>query len=349
MGARRHRLHGLVIAVASAVMAAGAPSSSFATETRRNSAQAGSITLYSGQHEQTVSRLAADFEKRTGVRVSVRSADEATLANQIRQEGSRSPADVFLAENPPALQVLSDRNLLAQVPAATLRAVPRAQSSPTGSWVAVSARAAVLVYNKANVTPADLPSSLLELASPRWKGKVAIAPGETDFQPLITSIARLRGNAAALAWLKAIKRNAKVLDENEQVVAAVNKGTVATGLIDHYYWYRLRDEVGASRTKSALHYFAARDPGMLVDVSGAAVLKSSKHAADARRFLKYLVSKSGQTIIATSQSYEYPLRPGVVNRRIARPLSSFAPARVSATQLGDGKAALVMLQQVGLL
>jgi flavin-dependent dehydrogenase len=34
-----------------------------------------------------------------------------------------------------------------------------------------------------------------------------------------------------------------------------------------------------------LHYFAPRDPGMLVDVSGAAILASSKHGADARRFL----------------------------------------------------------------
>ena len=85
-----------------------------------------------------------------------------------------------------------------------------------------------------------------------------------------------------MAWLKALKRNAKVYDDNELIVAAVNKGAVLTGLVDHYYWYRLRDEVGPSHTKSAIHYFAPRDPGMLVDVSGAAILQSSKHAADAQ-------------------------------------------------------------------
>ena len=129
----------------------------------------------------------------------------------------------------------------------------------------------------------------------------------------------------------------------------MNKGAVVTGLVDHYYWYRMRDEVGRSHTNSALHYFAARDPGMLVDVSGAAVLKSSKHAADARRFLAYLVGTSAQTIIATSESYEYPLRPGVTTRKVERPLGDIVPAKVSATQLGDGKATLDMLQQVGLL
>ena len=207
----------------------------------------------------------------------------------------------------------------------------------------------MLDYNTDKLTKADLPKSLMDLASPAWKGRFAIAPGETDFQPLITSIAKVRGNAAALAWLKAVKTNAKVLEDNELIAAAVNKGTVEAGLVDHYYWYRQRDEVGADNTHSALHYFAPHDPGMLVDVSAAAALKSSKNAADAQRFLAYLVSKPAQTIIATSESYEYPLRPGVVNHKVIRPLGSIVPARVTATQLGDGKAALAMLQQVGLL
>ena len=96
----------------------------------------------------------ADFTKRTGIKVKVRSADEATLANQIIQEGSKSPADVFFAENPPALQVLSEKGLLAPVPAATLAAVPRARSAPSGDWVAISARAAVLDYNTDKLTKA---------------------------------------------------------------------------------------------------------------------------------------------------------------------------------------------------
>ena len=342
----RTPLRALVLGGTCAFMVAGAAATGLAADT---AARAGTITLYSGQHEQTVSKLVADFTKRTGIKVKVRSADEATLANQIIQEGSKSPADVFFAENPPALQVLSEKGLLAPVAPATLAAVPRARSAPSGDWVAISARAAVLDYNTDKLTKADLPKSLMDLASPTWKGRFAIAPGETDFQPLITSIAKVRGDDAALAWLKAVKKNAKVLEDNELIAAAVNKGTVEAGLVDHYYWYRQRDEVGADNTHSALHYFAPHDPGMLVDVSAAAVLKSSKNAADAQRFLAYLVSKPAQTIIATSESYEYPLRPGVVNHKVIRPLGSIVPARVTATQLGDGKAALAMLQQVGLL
>src|SRR6476661_6299062 len=118
MRPQRHSIRGLMVTAACVGTAAIGASSGIA-------ADSGSITLYSGQHEQTVSKLVADFEQRGGAHVSVRSADEATLANQILQEGSRSPADVFFAENPPALQVLSERGLLAPVRAATLSAVAR--------------------------------------------------------------------------------------------------------------------------------------------------------------------------------------------------------------------------------
>ena len=326
---RRTSLRAFVLGGTCALMTAGAVSTGLAAETGRSGARAGSITLYSGQHEQTVSKLVADFEKRTGVNVAVRSADEATLANQIIQEGSRSPADVFFAENPPALQALAERKLLAPVPAATLKAVPRARQLALGTpGSRVSARSAVLVYNTGKIKPGDAAELAARPRQAQVEGQGRDRPGR-DRLPAAGHLDRAaaRQASAAMAWLKALKSNAKVYDDNELIVAAVNKGEVATGLVDHYYWYRLRDEVGPSNTKSALHYFAPRDPGMLVDVSGAAILQSSKHAAEARRFLAYLVGKPAQTIIATSESYEYPLGPGVTTTKIDRPLCRPRPGQ----------------------
>ncbi len=294
-------------------------------------------------------KLVADFEKRTGIQVKLRSNDEASLANQILREGSASPADVFVAENPPALTVLEQQGQLAPVAPATLAKVPARWNAPKRDWVAVSARSAVLAYNTKQVKPSQLPASLRDLAKPEWKGRVGFAPTETDFQPLITAVGALDGEQAATTWLQGLKDNAKVYDDNEALIAAVNRGEVETGLVDHYYWYRLRDEVGRAKTDSALHYFGGGDPGALVDVSGAAALKSSGHAAAAQRFLAYLVSRPAQQIVATSESYEYPLGSGVTTTRVAKPLSALQPPHLTVQQLGDGRAALQSLQQVGLL
>jgi iron(III) transport system substrate-binding protein len=307
------------------------------------------ITLYSGQHEQTTAMLVASFEKHTGIKVKVRPGDEAELANQIMQEGSNSPADVFYTENTPPLEHLREQGLLASLDATTLAAVPARYSSAQGYWVGVSSRVSVLVYNTKQASPSSLPSSILALAEPRWKGKLGIAPSETDFQPLITSITKFDGSATAEKWLKGMQANSKIYPDNETVVAQVNNGESAVGLINHYYWYRLRDEVGEKGLHSALAYYAAHDPGNLLNVSGAAVLKSSSHQAAAQALVAFLVNAEGQEVLAHSHSYEYPLRPGIAPAKGLRPFAEIEPAPITLSELGDGSAPLEMEQKLGLL
>ncbi len=307
------------------------------------------LTLYNGQHEQTTALLVKAFERQTGIKVQVRSDDESTLGNQIEQEGSSSPADVFYTENTPVLEKLSEDGLLAPVASSTLAAIPSRYDSARGLWVGVSGRISALVYNTSKLKPAELPSSILELASPQWKGKVGFAPSETDFQPLVTAIIKLDGTAAAERWLKGLQANGTVYPDNETVVAQVNNGESELGPINHYYWYRLRAEEGSSGTHSALHYYSPGDPGDLLDVSGAAVLKSSSHRAEAQELLAFLVSHTGQEVLAHSDSFEYPLRPGVSSARGLTPLASLKPISLSPAELGDGSVPLAIEQRLGLL
>ncbi len=189
------------------------------------------LTLYNGQHPATTDALVSAFEKSTGVQVKVRSDDEGLLANQIVTEGSRSPADVFYTENAPPQQLLSAQHLLAPLDKATLAKVKPAYNSTDGTWVGVSARAAVLVYNTKKISASQLPHSVLDLAKPQWKGKVGVAPSETDFQPLVTAVDDLKGQAATITWLKGLKSNSTIYDDNEGLVAAVNRGRYSRG--DH--------------------------------------------------------------------------------------------------------------------
>jgi iron(III) transport system substrate-binding protein len=308
------------------------------------------ITLYNGQHEQTTDALVKAFEKESGVTVKVRSDDEDVLAQQMEQEGAHSPADVFFTENTPPLVRLDEKGLLAPVDAKTLTAVPSQYSAGDHSWVGVSARVSVLVYNTKDLKPADLPTSVLDLANPKWKGKLDIAPSETDFQPIVTSVADDIGAAATVKWLQGLKANAGAHQDpdNETLVANVNKGITQIGVINHYYWYRLRDEDGATGTHSALARFAPGDDGYLFDVSGAGVLKSSQHKAAAQAFVDFLVSKSGEQVLTASDSWEYPIGSGVRNSELP-PLAQDKPKQFSLDKIGDGNKAVTLLQQAGLL
>lgn len=347
---------GSAVVAAAAVLAAGAALSACGSSSSGGNGT--TITLYNGQHEQTADNLVSAFEQKTGIHVVVRSDDEDTLADQIATEGAKSPADVFFTENSPPLESLQARGLLAKVDASTLASTPSKFSSPSGDWVGVSARVSVLIYNPSLISARQLPTHISQLASPAYRGKLALAPGETDFQPIVTAYQRAYGTAATLTWLQKIHANAAghIYPDNETIADEVNRGAAAFGVVNQYYWYRMRAEIGPGNMHSRITYLAAGDPGYVLDVSGAAVLKSSTHQAAAQKFVAFLVSKQGQEILATpgtgtgqSLSFEYPIASGVSTKAGETPFSQLKPYPITIGQLGDGSTAISLMTKAGLL
>jgi iron(III) transport system substrate-binding protein len=308
------------------------------------------LTIYSAQHEQTVDLLTKAFTKQTGIEVKVRNGEGPELASELVKEGAASPADVFFTENSPELELLSEKGLLTKVAPATLASVPAADSGPRGDWVGVFARENVLAFNKDLVKEQDLPASLLDLAKPEWKGKVAIAPTDADFLPLIGAVVALKGRAAALDWLKGLRENAAIFDDDEGVSAAVERGASATGIVNNYYWARLRVETGADKMKSGIHHFGGGDVGGLVNVSGAAALKASRHQDAAQKFLAFLVSRPAQELVSHLDiTFEYPLTPGVAANAALKPMSELTPPKITLKEIGDDRDAAQLLREAGLI
>lgn len=332
---RRLFLGALAAAIPAAVSSAAAPET---------------LTLYSAQHQQMVDMVIAAFIKATGIKVRVHQGEAPEIASQLIAEGPSSPADLVFIENSPELVLLDEKGLLAKVDAATLAQVPAKYSAPDGDWVGVLARENVLAYNPAKIAASALPASLMDLAKPAWKGKVAIAPTDADFLPLVSAVAKLKGRAAALAWLKGLKANAQIFQDDEGVVAAVDRGSVATGIINNYYWARLRTEEGPARLHAKIHHFGHHDVGALVNISGAGVLRSSKHQAAAQRFLAFLVSKPLQEMLAKSDvDFEYPLAKGVAANPLLKPFDQLDPPPIGVAQLGDDREAGRLLREAGLI
>jgi iron(III) transport system substrate-binding protein len=313
-------------------------------------AQQMTLTLYSAQHEQVVAMLTDAFTKESGIKVAVRDGEGPELAAQILQEGADSPADVFFTENSPELMLLDENGLLAPVDQATLKLIPRQYSSADGNWLGVLARENVLTYNPNLIPESGLPASLMDLAKPAWKGKIAIAPSDGDFLPLVSAVEAKYGKAATLDWLNGLKANAKIYQDDESVVAAVDRGAVATGIVNNYYWARLETAQGAAKTVSRIYHFKNGDIGALVNICGAAVLKSSHNQVAAQKFLAFLVSKSAQEMLGASEvDYEYPLAAGVAPNPLLTPFNQLQPPAISLSQLGDDRDAGLLLQQVGLI
>ena len=344
------------VAAATAVIAAAtglAACGSGSTTTNASGPISGqTITLYNAQHEETTDAIVKAFTAKTGVKVVIDSDDEDVLTAKIETEGSKSPADVFFTENSNWLQQLDAKGLLATTTPATLADVPTADSSTDGTWVGVSSRISQLVYNPAKIAASALPTSILDMADPRYKGMFELAPGETDFWPLVSSVSAAKGAAAAATWLNGLKSNAGNGDnvpDNETLTDDVNNGTTDFAVINHYYYYRLAAEKGQSAISSKVASFAPQDPGFVAGISGIGIVRSSKHQAAAQAFLDFVTSSAGQTVLEDGDSFEYPLAAGVAANPVLPPLSSYLTNSFSPAQLGTGLDAKDLLQAASLI
>ena len=306
------------------------------------------LVVYNAQHEELIDVVAKAFEKKTGLKVELRNGSDLELANQLVAEGKASPADVFLTENSPAMSLVQSKGLLGKLDPSTLDHVPAQYRPDDGTWTGFAARSTVLVYNTDEVKPADLPKSLMDLAKPEWKGKVAFSPTGADFQAIVSAVLHLEGEARTKQWLAGLKANGEVYDGNNVVLQSVNKGDVETGIIYHYYWYRDQEESGENSDSSKLHFFGNQDPGAFVSVSGAGVLKAGDHQANAQKFVDFLTSKAGQQVIADSYALEYTLNPEVDLGRGVKSLQDLDPPDVDVSDL-NGPEVVKLMEEAGFL
>jgi iron(III) transport system substrate-binding protein len=328
-----------LLTIASAVVAVGACGDSGSDEN--------AITVYSGRSEDLVAPLFEKFTADTGIKVDVRYAGSGELAAQIITEGDRSPADVFFSQDAGALGAVSKAGLFAPINSDTLKAVPPNFSAQDATWVGVSGRARVVVYNP-QLAP-DPPDTVDGLLAPEWKGKIGFAPSNGSWQSFVTALRVTRGDDGARQWLTAFKaQDPKPYENNAAVRDAVNAGQIALGLVNHYYLYELIDSKGAEAVVAKNNFMAPGDPGGLVNVAGVGVLKSSKHPEQAQRFAAYLVGTSAQEYFA-GETKEYPLIAGVEPSGDMPPLSQLKPPAVDLSQLDDVEATQQMLVETGLL
>src|SRR3546814_6689223 len=105
------------------------------------------------------------------------------------------------------------------------------------------------MYNKEQIAEKDLPSSILDLADPEWKGKVSFSPTGADFQAIVSAVLELKGEAATKKWLKGLAANGEVYDGNNIVMQSVKDGETATGNAHQHYRLRDQGETGEDRKR----------------------------------------------------------------------------------------------------
>jgi iron(III) transport system substrate-binding protein len=312
-------------------------------------AEGGVVNVYSHRHYEVDQQLYDRFTAETGIRVNAVTASADELITRLETEGASSPADVLITVDAGRLHRAKEKGLLQPVESAVLTAnVPANLRDRDGQWWGLTKRARVLVYAKARVKPEEI-ATYEALAAPRWKGKILVRSSENVYnQSLLAALIAEEGEAAALAWARAIAGNlarAPSGGDTDQVKAvAAGGGDVA--ISNTYYVARLAasqdpeerrvyEQVGVVFPNQA-------DRGTHINVSGAGVTRHAPNRPNAVRLLEFLVSEEAQRLYAEGNQ-EYPVKPGVPASATLRSWGTFREDTLSLWRLGELNGRAVML------
>jgi iron(III) transport system substrate-binding protein len=313
-------------------------------------ADPGRLVIYSGRSESLVGPIIDQFAAVTGIQVEVRYGSTSELAATILEEGRNSPADVYYAQDPGALGALAARGLFAPLPVASLEKVAPRFVADDGSWVGISGRARVVVYNTDLVDPADLPDDIWGFVEPQWRGRIGWAPTNGSFQAMLTGMRAVWGEEQTREWVRGIQANDPVVySNNTSMVTGVAAGEAAVGFTNHYYLYNFIAQEGEG-FKARNYFLPNGGPASLLMVSGVGILQTAPNVDNAQRFVDFLLSVPAQQYFAT-RTNEYPVVEGVATAPALPPLAEIdaMATDMNLADLADLPGTAQMLSELGVL
>lgn len=268
------------------------------------------LNLYSARHYQTDEALYSNFTQQTGIKINRIEGKEDELLERLKNEGSNSPADVFLTVDAARLAVAHELGLFQPIKSRTLETRIPAHLR-TEDWFSFSTRGRVIVYNKISVKPEDV-QTYADLAGPNLKGKVCTRSGAHPYNlSLMASIIAHEGEAKAETWAKGMVANfarpPKGGDTDQ--IKSVAAGECGVTISNTYYVARLmlsdKTDDRKLMEKVGVIWPNQKSTGTHINISGGGVLKHAPHKEAAVQFLEYLSSDAAQRYFADGNN-EWP-------------------------------------------
>ena len=332
-----------------------------------------SLTVYSGRAERLIKPVLQAFTEKTGIRVELLTSKTAALINRLAMEGDRTPADILITNDAGGLEQARKLGLFRPMYAESQaihtttasnqmsseeeplfrsieQIIPSSFRADDNTWIGLSGRIYILVYNT-ELLPAPNVHSVLDLAKPKWKGKIAIHHAGSEYlQSGVSVIRAVHGDETTQEFLRGLKENAEnhVYGKSSQIVNAVARGEVELGLVNHYYIYRHLAKHPSAPIAALMPDQEDTQMGALLNVAGVGIVKQTAHPEQAEQFVAFLVSEEGQNMFARLNK-EFPLRAGVPKHPDLEPLKEIKTASVPLSKLGNlHKKTLTLMESVGM-
>ncbi|GAB4182628.1 MAG: Fe(3+) ABC transporter substrate-binding protein [Wenzhouxiangellaceae bacterium] len=312
-------------------------------------AYAAEVNLYSARQENLIKPLLDRFTEETGITVNMVVGNADGLLQRLSSEGRNSLADVLLTVDAGRLYRAQEAGLTQPFQSQQLEeAIPATYRDPDGHWYGLSLRARTIMYAKDRVDPAQL-TRYEDLADPRWKQRICIRSSSNIYnQSLVASLLAAHSEAEVLDWAKGLVSNMArpPAGGDRDQLKAVAAGQCDVAVSNTYYLVMMHhsdDPADRAVAEQIGVLWPNQDGrGVHVNVSGAALLQSSKNRDAAIRLIEFLASPESQRWYAETNG-EYPVRPGITVSDTLNSWGDFKADSLNLSQLGQGNAEAVRL------
>jgi iron(III) transport system substrate-binding protein len=303
------------------------------------------VVLYCAQDREFAESILAEFTKSTGLDVAPKYDTEAdksvSLYEELVREKARPRCDVHWNNEILATIRLRRQGLLEAYPSPSAGPYPDWAKAPDHTWHAFAGRARVLLVHRKLAPVAARPRSLLDLASPKWKGKVCMAKplfGTTATQA--ACLFEVLGTEAAQRFYLALAENGvHIVPGNKQAAEAVSRGEFAVGMTD------TDDAIVEVESKQPVDLiFPDRDKnpaqprlGTLFIPNTLALIKGGPNPTGGKKLIDFLLSGNVEQKLAENASHQIPLNPQLL-AHLPEPIltpSSATPMAVDFEKAAD--------------
>jgi iron(III) transport system substrate-binding protein len=286
------------------------------------------------------------FTAETGIDVNIAFVDKG-MAERLKAEGDRSPADLVLTVDIGRMVELVDADVLQTVDDPLLAAnIPAEYRDPANLWFGLTTRSRVVYASLERVKPGEI-TTYEDLVNPKWQGRLCMRSGLNDYNVALTAAYLLHhGSEATSAWLQGLKANLarKPLGGDRDQVKSIWSGECDIALGNTYYIGQMRNDDAEKDFAAAVRidFPVFEDGGSHMNISGIALTKAAPNKAAAVQLMEWLSLDEAQQIYAET-NHEFPVKPSVARSALVQSWGAFTPDSLGLADIAKARSDAVKL------
>ncbi len=252
------------------------------------------VVIYVSHDQDYSEPILKEFEQLSGIKVEALYDTEATktvgLVNRLLAEKNNPRADVYWNNEPMRSILLKKEEVLQPYCSPNANDIPSIYKDKDCYWTGFAARARVILYNTEKVSKDEAPTSIYDLANPKWKGKTCISnPMLGTGSTLTSALFALFGEEKAKDFFLRLKENnVQVLESPSMVRDQVVVGELHFGSTDTDDAYDAI--VAGKQVKMIFPDQNPKDIGTLIVPNSVMMIKDCPHLKEAGELIDFLLS-----------------------------------------------------------